>query len=490
MSKSKNKTYFSIPINGVKKGNNYRLSYWYTYSKAHKNIDISTLMKFSITTQKYETMYLRPVVNKKLDLNTHLYGNEEWKQVAMNIKIPEDAAPKNNFTIYVNYGILPADKMYFTNFTFIQVLPKVPEFPVTRDLQLLYLATHYRLNSKTWMDESGNGNDGIFQMTPYVNANAHSSINTKSNSIKSSIASKIFGNISTKFTILFYFSTEQHNAPNELVTVLKVPGNQNTCIEIKMNVKAGLISCSFDDNNYILSTGPNKHLVFGSNLIAVSYDSKTGNCAILQGGVEIVKGIYKNKLLPSPQENIEINPNKNLVINLQGFMIYNDILSNNNYKELNDYFLKNNRKTNNEISTFGFQTDTQVIPSSSPHATDPSEGVDNLDMNYSPYEIQDDMPTKIPDQKKKCIKDCHERCNPFKGKKDQYRLCQERLCKEDVKSCKLYCSNEGSSLDKMCTYNSSCPEVYMKDGQFHVLIKNGSHFAKNGMSGGIFIWIR
>ena len=494
MTRQKNtKTSLEIDIKNIKASKTYKLCFWYSVKNSKGIFDPVKDIKFIISTTTHNHKYLLAKKGDKSESDFASYGNRDWKKIALYVTTPDDMNTEKDLKIiFNNSNNLVAEKINFTSISLISILPDASNFTVTNELKLLVLPVGYRAGLKSWKDSSNNGNDLIFKTMPTANVNAGNSLITSKNKISStSMASDIFGTVCDKFTIFFYFTTDNISSNNYDTNILTIPGNQNTALQIIMNITKGTIKCILNDNdtkstNNIIEL--EKSFVFNKSLLSFEYDKSKTSFTIKSDGVEVGHSTNVGILYPSSNNPIVINNNLEWNVNLYGFGVYNRLLTEKEYNEINLYFVNNsNNKSKYQQNTLSYSTDVNTIPQTTADQTDQQisdNTYDNTTDNYNSYEVEDEYSTQPANLYKNCLVDCDNLCKQFKNDKHKYKKCRSKWCKQ-LESCDNYCITSNNNTSMICNdIDSSCPVVYLKDGQYYIYIPENSTLANQyGYSG-------
>ena len=302
-----------------------------TNSNEDSGIVINTKNKFNETINIPTKFEIKEVRNFK---------NKKWVYVHHIFTVP----PESNKTLNITFETLKNSEetiyRYLGNINLRKYLPLVPNFEITRDLQV-YLnlnPSSLQINKKYWRNLAGNrGNFIIEGESEFIK----SGIYTKKLMMETTNASNI--NISplinnNDFTLIFVLGS----LPNNLIVKedleynsLQMPGNQNMGFSIKIPNYYGPIELLVADEEF--KTDKNIEPNIGC-ILSFVYTNKTLEIYLNQILLEKIKTkqVYFNK------ESILLNTTGNWSANLQNLLIYNNALLQEDIVNIVNWFQNNN----------------------------------------------------------------------------------------------------------------------------------------------------
>jgi hypothetical protein len=205
----------------------------------------------------------------------------------------------------------------------------------------------YESNTLTWHDLSGNGNDFFWSNIPTTDY-TKGFLNMNNLFLKGPVSSTLLNN--NKFTIVLVINREIENKVvkdedgEQYKYLLTVPGNEKNSFEISID-KENHINYHGDGNTIYRTENP--IILYNKSVLTFTYENS--RFSAFQDSIQLlsrhVGKFYFNN------NNIIINKNKDLNINIYGFLSYNREISKAEIEGVRDYFITNTNKNNSTSSS-------------------------------------------------------------------------------------------------------------------------------------------
>ena len=492
--KSVDLTYYQI-TSSCEKNSKYVLMFWLCVSNNSKPIDslddlnFEQLIKVKIQNTDYSNFV--PKFNYNIIQKVIMNDNSNiWYLIKYDFITGSNVG--TNMDIYLNYSNnLLFDKYYFTSISLFRTLVDAENFSYNNNLISYVDGYKYEINSTTWHDLSGHGNDLFWSNIPLTDY-ATKSINTLNFKLTGFPSNKLS---SESFTILFCLNNEivngrivngrkevieeenSHTESNDHYFI-SIPGNDKYAFEIKL-VKNEGITILCDNTKFTSTRFLNLH---NKSLIAITYNS--GLLTILQDGVILLSQTIRKCYFNG--NNIMINKNGNINVNLYSILFYNRLIANDELNDIREYFITNKNNMYDEVPNINkYLMNTNYDYTITYDNNSLYKGYNKRDaaINYANnYDTDfDNQDYKLKGSKEYCVKDCKKLCYRFleSGDINKYNACIAN-CKNVLVSCEKYCQDSANKSTPYCSAEPAniCPKVYKKNGEYIVYVNPNSEYAQ------------
>jgi hypothetical protein len=493
--KSSTTTYYEMQTN-CEDNAKYVFYTWTSFRNANESsvgtIDLSKILYVRVLTESSSNNIpnLTFKVEKKVKLKD---SNITWYYVSYTFST--GSGTSNLMNINLNYSsALQTDYQYFVGMSLYKVLPEAENFIYNHKLNL-FLDGYLFENSKVWNDVSTFSNN--FQWTKNALVNKENGyIETYGNKLEGVNASTLFGTTDEPFTFAMILQENQSSqnemseisgiSPTDISPVLFIPGNNGYSLKLIWDSKNRKFIC-YLPNSQIVSSSSGLALN-NKSMLTILYKSQ-GVLSILLDGNTIMN--ISAQALFMKNEKVIINQDESLQMNLYAILNYQRVLSNEEIRQIRDYFVQNQDKNINTFSSSIYLPTS--IPSSfivmDDNTVSPYNRRDMDKNNYNQNEFQREYTNQnqmYETDAKYCLPACNQLCNPLIDYPDQYKQCM-RNCKNIIPSCKSYCSSGENKNSIICEADTcagpidptqDCPISYKRDDNYMVYIKPDSYYAK------------
>ncbi len=475
-------TFYELLVNSVP-NSRYMLLLWVSFNENIENVDLLSIIRVRVRNKDYSNNILNMTYDivQKVEI-----GENKWYLLQYNFKVDLESLDKMN--IYLNYSDkFTYDYIYFTDLTLYRILIDAESFIYNDGLNCYLDSYQYESNTLTWHDLSGNGNDFFWSNIPTTDY-TKGFLNMNNLFLKGPISSTLLNN--NKFTIVIVINREIENKVvkdedgEQYKYLLTVPGNERNSFEISID-KENHINYHGDRNTIYRTENP--VILYNKSVLTFTYENS--KFSLYQDSIQLlsrqVGKFYFNN------NNIIINKNKDLNMNIYGFLTYNRAISKPEMEGVRDYFITNTNKNYNNPDINNYHFDNSLDSSSfvkknfMPSNTTKERYSNIHDTSFqSTFANQNERFTTLKD----CANDCDSMCSKFlnngsSNDTQAYKDCIKN-CKNVLYSCSKYCEEEDNESSKYCTGDSSinnsnkCPIVYKKDGNYMVYVFPNSTYAE------------
>ncbi len=482
----------------------YMLLLWVSFrnadsSKAVENIDLSKILQIRVL--KKDGTNNIPSLSYKIIQKVNLQDNvDSWYLVSYNWSTAADT--DNLMNIYLNYTTtLQSTYNYFTGLKLYKVLPEAENFIYNDKLNLYLDGFHASSSSKIWNDNSTYGNDLNWSTNPSINT-SYGYVNTKNNLLTGRTSTQLFGGSDSSFTFIFVLSKnnkisttseeddEELNNPtfNQKVLLL-IPGNNSYSLKVELDIVA---------NRFVIGL-PNKggstkeNLVLNNEtMISIVYN-KGGLFQLYQDGNKLLE-LKSDKFYYSNTDQIQINPSKDLDLNLYAVLNYQRVVDVSEQQLIRNYFVQNKNKDFTQISintqdidysSSFYKSDWSTV--SAYNKRDPTQSSTNDGLFNAQYSNQSSI---YQINKANCLPLANELCQAFIDDVSKYQECM-RNSRNVLPACKNYCNDPANKKSLLCEPDKcdnedsdafdekkDCPLAYKRLGSYMVNIKPNTYYAK------------
>ncbi len=480
----------------------YMLLLWTSFrnsdqSKPVENIDLSKILQVRVL--KKDGTNNIPSLTYKIIQKVNLQNDvDSWYLVSYNWSTIADT--DNLMNIYLNYtSTLQSNYQYFTGLKLYKVLPDAQNFIYNDKLNLFLDGYHASATSKIWNDNSTYGNDLNWSTNPSINT-SYGFVNTNNNLLTGRTSTQLFGDANSSFTFIFVLNKnnattildeeEEINDSSNIKVLLLIPGNNTYSLKLSLDT---------DLNQFILdlpnskSFKTSKNLVLNNETMITLVYTTGGSIQLYQDGNKLI-GQGCDKFFYSTTDQIQINPNKNLDINLYAILNYERVVSVDEQKLIRNYFVQNKNKDFTQISINTQDTDYSKSFYKSDWSTvsaynkrDPSQS--STDDNSFQYQYSNQS-SIYQINKANCLPLANELCQAFIDDVSKYQECM-RNARNVLPACKNYCNDSANKKSLLCEpekcdsedsdvfdEKKDCPLAYKRMGNYMVNIKPNTYYAK------------
>ncbi len=481
-------------------------------NSAVDNIDLSKIVQVRVL--KKDGTNDIPSLNYKIVEKVNLQDNvDTWYLVSYNWTTSGDT--DNLMNVYLNYSnTLQSTYQYFTGLRLYKVLPEAENFIYNDKLNLYLDGYHASSSSKVWNDNSTYGNDLNWSMNPVVDSD-NGFVNTNNNKLTGRTSTQLFGEGDSSFTFIFmlsktsdssssssnstsdssssllseeedYVDNSNDNQNTNKKVLLLVPGNNTYSLKLSLNVLKNKFIIDLPNSK---SVQTKEDLVLNNETMITVIYTTGGNIQLYQDNNNLINSSC-DKFYYSNTDQIQINPNKDLDINLYALLNYQRVVSTNELQLIRNYFIQNKNKDFSKVTinrdydnSNYYKSDWSTI--SAYNKRDPTQSSTNDGAFYYQYGNQTLMYQTNP---KNCLPACNTLCQAFIDDIDKYHDCM-RNCKNVIPSCKNYCNDDKNKNSLLCEVekcenpnefnpDKDCPIGYKRLGEYMVNIKPDTYYAK------------
>ena len=495
-------TYYKISIDTAP-SQNYSLTFWVRFSQlSSSNIDFTNLIK--INTQDSNSINsildVKYTVNKKMVLS----NNNTWYNVSYTFVPPTSTkSSTQTLNIYLNYSTnLQATYIYFTDLSLYRVISGLPSFTVTNGLTVFLSGKQYSTApvNKQWLNLVDNSSVFTWANTP-ISSETEGYISTLNNSLSySQPKSALTSDSATSFSVSLVFnkdlsqmSVQENFVPSEstmgeeseLSNVLSISGNNGKAIQLFMPNGEGKIKVVYDSSTEYTAYSSRSLVFYNKTVITLTYQNST--ISVYQDAVPVLS--LETGVVHLDNNPLVINSDGTWDVNLYNVLAYNMVLTYVEMGQLSSYFSNSDSVEGSQFVSNG-------------ESVSEYDGQFEMDMDNSNLTSFGEQLTDS--NYGSCLNDCNNLCSKFidtssMDSMDEFNKCR-RSCKNTVKSCQTFCTNNpdnrlcqltncsGSlSSDGLCDVDviqSECPVVYKKNGVYMVYVQSDTPYAKElGYSG-------
>lgn len=477
----------------------YLMTIWTSFSNNStdnkvEDIDLSKILNVRVL-KTDGTNYI-PQINYKIMQKVELEDDiDTWYLVQYNWSIPNDTDNLQN--IDLNYtDALQSDNQYFVGLTLYKVLPEAPNFIFNDKLNLYLDGYHTEANSRVWNDVSTFGNDLSWSSNPFINSSG--SVNTNNNILSGRTSKQILGDSDSSFTfnIVMQTTSEDNDISglselsgdddNNTSTILTIPGNNSYSLRLVLDKSTNTLILKLPNNKMLSS---NAGLVLNNEtMISIIYTTG-GKIKLYQDGNIIIDDTC-DILYYSSTDQIQINPNKDLNINLYAILNYERVVSVDELNKIRQYFITQQNKDFHSLNSNDLTFDSSFYKKewnsvSAYNKRDPSQSYINDNMFNTQYTNQSYL---FQTDKKYCLPQANSICQAFMDDTKRYQECM-RNARNVIPSCKNYCDDSANKNSLICEIEEKCgvsnqfdavkdcPNSYKRFGEYMVYIKPDSYYA-------------